>query len=95
LVDGAVLAPENRDLWALMRTCHGIPPLLRRGHVTPPSAGRNPAFRWQSSFHDHIIRDRDEFMRHVVYIERQWIKHGLGLNTWCFIADECDGFSFG
>ena len=61
----------------------------RRGHVTPPST----AFRWQSSFHDHIIRDRNDFTRHVAYIERQWIKHGLGNNKWCFIADECGGFT--
>jgi len=37
LVDGAIGAPENRDLWALMCMCHGIPPLMQQpgntGHI--------------------------------------------------------------
>ena len=50
-----------------------------------------PKFKWQSSFHDHIIRDDVDFFNHVNYIKRQWIKHGLGKNKWCYVDSRVDG----
>lgn len=44
-----------------------------------------PKFKWQSSFHDHIIRDRKDFVNHLEYIRRQWLKHKLLENKYCFI----------
>ncbi len=44
-----------------------------------------PKFKWQSSFHDHIIRDRKDFFHHLEYIRRQWLKHKLLENKYCFI----------
>lgn len=44
-----------------------------------------PKFKWQGSFHDHIIRDRRDFVHHVEYIRRQWLKHKLSENKYCFI----------
>jgi hypothetical protein len=44
-----------------------------------------PKFKWQSSFHDHIIRDRKDFVHHLAYIRRQWLKHKLLENKYCFI----------
>ncbi|MDD5342107.1 MAG: transposase [Patescibacteria group bacterium] len=32
---------------------------------------------WQSSFHDHIIRDEEDFNRHVEYLRINPVKHGL------------------
>ncbi len=44
-----------------------------------------PKFKWQGSFHDHIIRDRKDFVHHLEYIRRQWLKHKLLENKYCFI----------
>ncbi len=44
-----------------------------------------PKFKWQGSFHDHIIRDRRDFVTHLGYIRRQWLKHKLLENKYCFI----------
>jgi hypothetical protein len=44
-----------------------------------------PKFKWQGSFHDHIIRDRKDFLNHLAYIRRQWLKHKLPENKYCFI----------
>ena len=44
-----------------------------------------PKFKWQSSFHDHIIRGRRDFVCHLEYIRRQWVKHKLPGNKYCFI----------
>ena len=44
-----------------------------------------PRFKWQSSFHDHIIRDKHDYYRHLKYIENQWIHHKLKENKWCYI----------
>ena len=45
-------------------------------------------FKWQDSFHDHIIRDKEDFYNHVEYIRNQWIKHNLPSNKYCFIDEE-------
>ncbi|MBN2078964.1 MAG: transposase [Spirochaetes bacterium] len=45
-----------------------------------------PALRWQSSFHDHYIRDADDLENHIRYLQRQWIIHGLRENKWLWIA---------
>jgi REP element-mobilizing transposase RayT len=44
-----------------------------------------PRFKWQGSFHDHIIRDRKDLVHHLEYIRRQWLKHKLSENKYCFI----------
>jgi putative transposase len=40
-----------------------------------------PKFRWQKSFHDHIIRDELDFRNHVEYIMEQPVMHGTGDST--------------
>jgi len=35
---------------------------------------------WQRSFWDHIIRDEDDFYRHLNYIHLNPVKHGLVKN---------------
>ncbi|MBU0707771.1 transposase [Patescibacteria group bacterium] len=42
------------------------------GHPRLPSGGV-----WQSSFHDHIIRDEEDLNTHIEYIKNNPIKHGL------------------
>jgi putative transposase len=44
-----------------------------------------PPFKWQKSFHDHIIRNKRDFRNHITYIQRQWLKHGLRKNKWCYV----------
>ena len=47
-----------------------------------------PKFKWQSSFYDHIIRDDFDYFNHLKYIEKQWIKHNLSSNKWCWVIDQ-------
>ncbi|HEX9917089.1 MAG TPA: transposase [candidate division Zixibacteria bacterium] len=47
-----------------------------------------PKFRWQKSFHYHIIVDARDVLNHVKYIKNQYIKHHLNGNAHCFINDE-------
>jgi len=44
-----------------------------------------PQFKWQKSFHYHIINNHIDFMNHMEYIKYQWIKHGLNKNKWCWV----------
>ena len=37
----------------------------------------HPAFRWQKSFLDHIIRDENDYLNHLDYIYNNPVKHGL------------------
>ena len=43
------------------------------------ASGRHwiPSFRWQKSFHDHIIRNEKDFYKHLNYIWGNAVKHGL------------------
>ena len=41
-----------------------------------------PPFKWQKSYHDHVIRDRVDFYRHMGYIKRQREKHGACGDIW-------------
>ena len=36
-----------------------------------------PSFQWQKSFYDHYIRNENDFMYHLEYIEHNPVKHGL------------------
>lgn len=36
-----------------------------------------PRFRWQKSYHDHIIRNEKDFNYHINYIATNPVKHGL------------------
>jgi REP element-mobilizing transposase RayT len=47
-----------------------------------------PVFRWQARFHDHIIRNKDDLVNHIRYMEYQWIKHGLQENKWLWIRED-------
>jgi REP element-mobilizing transposase RayT len=46
-----------------------------------------PPFKWQKSFHFHIIEDDQDLHNHIEYIKSQWIKHGLEENKWCYLSD--------
>ena len=43
-------------------------------------------FKWQKSFHFHVVNGHNDLRNHLSYIERQWIKHGLPENKHCFVA---------
>ncbi|MBU0581150.1 MAG: transposase, partial [Candidatus Margulisbacteria bacterium] len=47
-----------------------------------------PPFKWQKSFHYHIIEDNFDFYNHLAYIKTQWIKHKQSENKWCYIHPE-------
>lgn len=47
-----------------------------------------PKFKWQSSFHDHIIRNDFDYFQHLKYIQNQWIRHKLSSNKWCWVIGE-------
>jgi len=39
-----------------------------------------PLFKWQQSFHDHVIRNEKDFIKHLNYIIFNCIKHGVCKN---------------
>ena len=39
-----------------------------------------PEFRWQKSFHDHVIRNKKDFINHYNYTVYNFIKHNLSEN---------------
>ena len=45
-------------------------------------------FNWQKSFNHHYIENKRDFINHVNYIKKQYIKHDLGVNKYCFINEE-------
>jgi len=47
-----------------------------------------PRFKWQKSFHDHIIRNNRDLQNHLRYIQIQWLKHELEENKWCFTGTD-------
>lgn len=36
-----------------------------------------PYFKWQKSFHSHVITSERDFVNHLSYIENNHLKHGL------------------
>lgn len=44
-----------------------------------------PKFKWQSSFHDRIMRDEEDLFHHMDYLEIQWIKHNLPKNEFLYL----------
>jgi len=55
-----------------------------------------PKFKWQSSFHDHVIRGEQDFYNHLNYIAINCIKHNLCKDEekykWSFLNEEFDDF---
>ena len=53
-----------------------------------------PAFKWQQSFHDHVIRGEKDFNNHLNYIATNCIKHGVCDDEekykWSFLNEEFD-----
>jgi hypothetical protein len=47
-----------------------------------------PPFKWQKSFHDHIIRDETDFNHHYHYAVYNFLKHGLPRN-WKYTSLRC------
>ncbi|HBE80376.1 MAG TPA: hypothetical protein DDW65_21725 [Firmicutes bacterium] len=43
-------------------------------------------FKWQSSFHDHLIRDEKDYQNHLEYIQNQPLKHQLADRKWYWIV---------
>ncbi len=49
----------------------------RQGSRTRVQAVRSEAAIWQRRFWEHLIRDEEDFRRHVEYIHYNPVKHGL------------------
>ncbi len=47
-----------------------------------------PAFKWHKSFYCRLLLDTEEFVNHVEYIRKQYIKHDLGENKYCFTDEK-------
>ncbi|MGB2868381.1 MAG: transposase [Bacteroidota bacterium] len=54
-----------------------VPPLYRRFIQNNRSNLKNKPFRWQKSFHDHIIRDERDYDNHLEYIYENAVRHHL------------------
>ena len=57
---------------------------------------QNRSSIWQPQFLDHRIRDEDDFLFHLEYIQTNAIKHGyvarIDEYKWCFIHKDPFGF---
>ena len=51
-------------------------------------------FQWQSSFNDHIIRNKADYYMRLNYIKSQWKKHELKENKCCFISKMIPDLSY-
>ncbi len=45
-------------------------------------------FKWQQSFHDHIIRNGADYQNHVNYIKNQVNIHDLHDDMWMWVSSE-------
>ncbi len=53
----------------------------------PRNLHEYPLFRWQPSFHDRLIRTKDDLNRTIEYLRIQHIKHKLNHNKWLYVCD--------
>jgi len=51
-----------------------------------------PQFAWQKSFHDHVIRDEQDFANHFRYTAYNHLKHGLG-ECWRYTSSNRPNFA--
>jgi hypothetical protein len=58
-----------------------------KGRITFDARKRNPAFKWQSRFHDRIIRDEKEFYFIQEYIINNPLNWGKGILSKYFEED--------
>ena len=47
-----------------------------------------PLFKWQKSFHYHIIANENDLYNHIEYLKNQHIKHNLKENKFCYINED-------
>lgn len=45
-----------------------------------------PRFKWQQSYYLHRITDDNDLYNQLRYIEKQWSRHNLEENKWCYIT---------
>ncbi|MDQ6985828.1 MAG: transposase [Candidatus Dojkabacteria bacterium] len=46
-----------------------------------------PKFKWQKSFHDHYIRNHNDFTKHLTYINSNHLKHNLPVD-WKYVSSD-------
>ncbi len=51
-----------------------------------------PGRVWQNRFWDHIIRDQNDFNRHIDYIHFNPVKHGLVIDPFVFEHSSLVGY---
>ncbi len=62
--------------------------IQRRGSLgrdSNPDLVNFDKFRWQPSFHSHLITSKQDFDNHINYILKQQKHHGLEDNKFCFV----------
>ncbi len=60
---------ENHDAFIRETRMQNI---KKHGATSPPIQ-----FKWHKSFHDHYIRDAEDFIKHLRYVEKQPVHHGV------------------
>jgi putative transposase len=70
------VTPISRPAWRLIKTrfARALP---RQERLSPVRVARNERGIWQRRFWEHLIRDEDDYARHVAYCYINPIKHGL------------------
>ena len=55
------------------------------GRDSKPDLEKINKFRWQPSYHSHLITSKPDFDNHINYIINQKKHHNLGENKFCFV----------
>jgi len=81
------LPPDDADFskrWAMIKRFVSKrcgPALLRNQWLSDSKKKRNESTIWQRRYWEHMIRDEDDFRRHIDYLHFNPVKHGLVQRT--------------
>lgn len=72
--------PASDDAHRRLREFDEITKKYRLQYVSQFGDRYHPKFKWQKSFHDHVIRDERDFENHWNYTMNNYVKHDLPEN---------------
>jgi len=84
IINGIINPSEGRDNYPGLRFRGMLDKYQQQFIQKHKNQNPYPKFKWQDKFHDHYIRNENDFDYHMEYIEHNQIKHGLP-SDWPYI----------
>jgi putative transposase len=78
-----LINPKDADISKIMQSIKLR--FTRRYIKQTASIEKQPISLWQRRFWDHLIRDEDDFQRHLDYIHYNPVKHGVAVSAYEFV----------